>query len=533
MMRHNALTDPFIRTRMPSGTTRRLTLPHVCAALADDDVATFPALRPHQAPAWHAFLVQIAAMGMIRTKMTKLPADIESWTRLLRVLTPDWECDEPWCLVTPTDRPALLQAPLPDADPAAPEQILKTRESTPDGIDMLVTAKHHELKTARMHKAQSDDWLFALVSLQTQEGVMGAAGGNYGVARMNTGYGSRAYVRLRAPNASAGACFRRDLEVLTQSGKELSRAGALRGMATGPTTPLLWTEPWDGGKGSGLKPEHMHPLTVEICRRVRLFEDTNGLHARRTGSAARRVAAEHLHGNLGDPWTPIASNEDPPVSLSVSASGFHYQRAAELLFGIGTKGWSLPLLARAHGHEAHTDMELTCAAIARGQGKTDGFHQRIVPVPAKATGLLAAPETDAATRMARRAAQRIKMAADVRTKCLRPALIVLVQKGPQKPDWNKPSNGPLTDPWTNRFDRQIDDCFFPELWKTIDLDADEAALAWGQVLAGNARTIFAESIEQMPHTADRNQLAAARGRNLLEGALRKQLPRRDTKDNAA
>ena len=36
---------------------------------------------------------------------------------------------------------------------------------------------------------EPDDWLMALVSLQTQEGVMGA--GKYGVARMNSGYGSR------------------------------------------------------------------------------------------------------------------------------------------------------------------------------------------------------------------------------------------------------------------------------------------------------------------------------------------------------
>ena len=202
--RHNALTDPFIRTRASSGSTDHLTLPGICAAFAADSVASFPALRPHQEPAWHAFLVQIAAMALMRAGATTCPIDSAAWTRLLRGLTPDWEHDEPWCLVTPVDRPALLQPPIPDADPASPEGALAKRETNPDGLDMLPLSKHHELKAARMHRGQPDDWLFALLSLQTQEGVMGAAGGNYGIARMNKGYGSRAYVGLRRPDASAG-----------------------------------------------------------------------------------------------------------------------------------------------------------------------------------------------------------------------------------------------------------------------------------------------------------------------------------------
>ena len=58
-----------------------------------------------------------------------------------------------------------------------------------DALDMLVTSKNHDLKAARIHHAHADDWLFALISLQTQEGFLGS--GNYGVSRMNGGFASR------------------------------------------------------------------------------------------------------------------------------------------------------------------------------------------------------------------------------------------------------------------------------------------------------------------------------------------------------
>ena len=63
-------------------------------------------------------------------------------------------------------------------------------ETTPDSIDMLATAKNHDLKASRVSAAESDAWLFALMTLQTCEGWGGAT--NYGISRMNSGSGSYA-----------------------------------------------------------------------------------------------------------------------------------------------------------------------------------------------------------------------------------------------------------------------------------------------------------------------------------------------------
>ena len=75
----------------------------------------------------------------------------------------------PWCLVAPPDRPALLQPPIPDG-----LATLKNSIATPDALDMLVASRNHDLKGAVMARALPDDWLFALVSLQTMEGFLGA-----------------------------------------------------------------------------------------------------------------------------------------------------------------------------------------------------------------------------------------------------------------------------------------------------------------------------------------------------------------------
>src|SRR6266481_7133165 len=41
----------------------KVSLPGVLALLARDEVEGFAALRPHQTPAWHMFLVQLAALA--------------------------------------------------------------------------------------------------------------------------------------------------------------------------------------------------------------------------------------------------------------------------------------------------------------------------------------------------------------------------------------------------------------------------------------------------------------------------------------
>ena len=516
-MEYNLIEEPIIRVEQASGAQDALTLPQVYGALAADQIAHYPALRPHQVFAWHTFLVQVAAMGLEVLEWNEPPGDDElAWTKVLRALTPDWPNDEPWSLVAPPEHPALLQAPIPKADLPKYKKEFKNEVSAPDALDMLVTAKNHDLKGSRMAHSYPDDWLFALVSLQTQEGVMGK--GKYGIARMNGGYGSRSYIALRSADSSVGTAFWRDLTIVVEERDALWDAAQTHGLATQQAVPLLWAESWSAGD-QPLPLSRLHPLFVEVCRRVRLESRDGRLFARTAGSKYARVAAGHLKGDLGDPWTPIELS-DPPKSLSITSEGFSYRRLSELIFGSTGRTYRLPVLAEPSGRERTASIQLVAASIARGQGKTEGFHSRVVDIPPKAVSLLA----DDKQGMAQRAQERVRRAGDAQGKCLRSALIVLLQKGPADPEWKKPSNASLTEPWLVHFDRRVDQCFFPELWRSLDMDEEESSHAWENVLADIARETLEAASEAAPRLDERRIIAQARARNMLEGALSKHLP---------
>ena len=137
----NLLEDRLIRT--DSG---ELTLPETLAELCADTIRAFPGLRHHQAPVWHAFLVQLAALALEAAGSAELPGDAAGWRWALRCLTPDWPEDEPWRLVTSADRPAFFQPPVPGGDLAP----FKRRVDAPDALDVLVTSKNHDVKAERI-----------------------------------------------------------------------------------------------------------------------------------------------------------------------------------------------------------------------------------------------------------------------------------------------------------------------------------------------------------------------------------------------
>lgn len=165
-MTHNLLVDPLIHTNGGA-----LTLPGLFAAMTRGEVTDFPALRPHQRPAWHMFLVQLAVLAR-SGQDDPLPEEEATWHEKLRRLTTEFEDDAPWHLVGEDDgTPAFLQPPDPGG-------VKWSEVATPDALDMLITSRNHDLKREIAHDATPQDWLFALVSLQTMEGFGGA--GNYG-----------------------------------------------------------------------------------------------------------------------------------------------------------------------------------------------------------------------------------------------------------------------------------------------------------------------------------------------------------------
>ena len=450
----NILTEPLIDITMPHG-LRSASLTEVYAALMADEVEAFPALRPHQRHAWHAFLVQLGAMAMHRAGVTEPPEDAPGWLRLIRGLTPDWLDDEPWQLVLEDiTKPAFMQ---PSASSPDREQEYKGVVATPDELDMLVTSKNHDLKAAIASEAGADDWIFALVTLQTTEGYGGRY--NYGISRMPSGYGNRPAFSI-TPSARPGGHVRRDIDALLQYRQAILEEYPVVDDGIG----LLWVKPWDGTKAETLLINQMEPFYIEVCRRIRLRQTTGRLNAIRANSLDRRIA--DAKGLTGDPWAPTgkSSNQRDTPPAFLGPRKFGYERIVDGLF---SQNWTEPWLLRLtqHDRDAGGGMQLVARGMVRGEGGTSGYHERVIPLkPTIAEIFGRGGNRDDIGDIAR---ERIADIGKVKT-ILRHSIATFAAHGESSD--TSPEQRARANPWSDRLDEIINAGFFDALQEEAEED---------------------------------------------------------------
>ncbi|MYC31764.1 MAG: type I-E CRISPR-associated protein Cse1/CasA [Chloroflexi bacterium] len=507
---YNIIAEPLIRINTTSD-SRYVSLPELYAGLMAGDVEAFPALRPHQRHAWHAFLVQLGAMAMHWAGACEPPTDAEEWAGLIRGLTPEWPDDEPWQLVVDDiTKPVFMQPPTSSQER---EKDYKSQVESADGLDMLVTSKNHDLKASVVSQASVDDWIFALVTLQTMEGFGGA--GNYGISRMNGGLGSRPAFSM-APTGGIGAHVKRDIRALLDNYPAAD--GGHR---------LLWLLPWDGTASERLLPNQLAPHYIEVCRRVRLRSDTDGrLYAVRTSSKAARIEGKDLKGRTGDPWTPHNPNRDG-LPLTLSRGGFNYKRVTEYLFD-----WQKPDLLKATPDEQRSNdpdemMQLVARVMVRGQGKTEGYYERVIPIRSKKAlrGMMRRPGSDSTEDLGDLAQERIKEIGIVQG-ILRHAIATFLARG--EPRETSPEQRALANPWANRLDEIVDADFFDALQVEFEHN-DRAARARARNewlmngkdgVVDHARNIFDEAVDSLPCPAVHRYRSRENAEGLFEGRLR-------------
>ena len=495
------LDKPVIRWRESvTGRLTRGSLPELMAEMANDRVRDFPGLRAHQRHPWHAFLVQLAAIALHRDGATQPFLDATAWRRALLALTPDAPEGAAWCLVSPADRSALLQAPVPHERPMDWKNQLRAA----DQLDMLVTSKNHDLKGARARHAEPDDWLFALVSLQTQEGFLGA--GNYGISRMNGGFASRPGVGV----AAFGLWGRRWLDDTERLLSQRDRVVSTQGFAPEGGTALLWTVAWDGTTSLALST--LDPHYIEICRRVRLMISEGTITAAVIGSKVVRVAAKDRNGITGDAWTPVETAE--AKALTVSGTGFEYKLMSDLLIG---ERFTQGAAWRMDSWPPEVALEVIAQATVRGQGKTEGYHERRVPVSPKMRRLLGGPQRAAVAEIAK---QRIAAIAALR-KLLWSALVLLFANGDgdDRNDTISDRAGRFARP----FEQQEDSRFFDDLAQEAEAgDGERAAMrmAWMIGLVARADAVLNGAFNAGPRSAMQRYKAQSAALSRFHGGLR-------------
>jgi len=499
----NLLTEPLIRTQLRAGPTA-LTLPGVLAAAAvGDHIVSFPALRAHQRHAWHAFLVQIGALALLGGGEVSLPIEEEAWTALLRRLTDGHDDDTSWSLIAPPDRPALLQPPALSGTAGW------EKRSTPDKIDMLITARNHDVKQAIMVDARPDDWLFALVTLQTMEGYGGRD--TYGISRMNGGSSSRPCVGVM-PGGGPGAHVRRDLRALTGIKK---RTGGGSDFADRDGLALTWLEPWDGQTSLGRR--QLDLLYVDVCRRIRLVADGPRLHALTTTSKTRRIA-EVPGGVTGDPWAPLKPDKDTVKNLTVSVESFGYRSIVELMLAGSTER---SVLQDVLPDDDPTGLSLIIRGLVRGNSKTDGYHERRVPLSRVTNRGFGRTLSDQDASVAR---ARVELVGEMAS-ALRAAILLLLANGPEVAP--KPSEAAKAKaaPFVRRLESRIDQAFFPDLWSELEQAGEvprrQARVAWARWMLEQAEAVLAEAERSTPRSSSLRLRAKVRAQAALHGLARR------------
>ena len=498
-MKHSLLDDPLFRVRLSNESVQGHSLPQILHRLAQDNVLSFEALQAHQQQAWHSFLVQLAAMAVAREAGGTMPPDARGWREVLVGLAGD--DDAAWHLVVPdVSRSAFLQSPVPTE--TLDEAGYKADVPTPDQLDVLITSKSHDVKARRIRHPQPEHWIYALVTLQTMEGFLGR--GNYGIVRMNGGFGNRPLVGL-ANGLSWGARFRRDVDVLRSERENLSDRYTLDGPA------LLWIEPWDGAKDSAIPLEDCDPYFLEICRRVRFRQENGSLVCWRANTKGQRVdAPDSLNGDTGDPWTPIEKSGGK--ALTLPGEGYTYDRLQDIVFeGEYARPPALQFRDSDEGH-----VYLVARALVRGQGKTEGLHHRIVPVPASTSSWLR--EKSRREQLAQHARDRVELVQETQRSVLYPAIGTLLGGG----DTDAIEFGDVA-PWLDAFDRTVDARFFESLWASVEMSDREALQQWQSLLWEEAQTQFEDAEDHAPSSSARYWRARSSARSIFHGAARNTL----------
>jgi CRISPR system Cascade subunit CasA len=274
----------------------------------------------------------------------------------------------------------------------------------------------------------------------------------------------------------------------------------------------LWLEPWDGV--TAIPFEQLHPHYIEICRRIRLGLAHGQVTCRAAGSASPRIrGAAELKGNTGDPWMPVGADGK---GLSLSADGFSYRKLAELLH---PAKFQLPILAKAGGNEPQEDLVWVARSICRGQGKTEGYHERRIPLSRKALATLATRQETVAD-----IAESHVMALNELRLAFRAALCSMTEGTPGKAATDKVTPARFAEPWLARLEREAEEDFFEDLWDEAGAEETERSrilIEWLKRQRLRGQQLLIEAAGSMPQPVTRRYKALAQAQIAFRGKLAK------------
>jgi len=453
----------------------RCTLPGLLERLSLGFEGNLTHLAVYQQHAVYSFLVQLAAIALFRAGQTDPFLTEENWRNaLVRLLPKTYQetCD-PFCLIVKDLKaPGFMQPPVPEGNVDG----WKTH-ACPDSLDVLVTSKNHDVKMARVSRASVDHWIYALISDQTMQGFKGQ--GHYGIARMNSGTGTRSCMTFAAGPTFVER-FRRDVKILLENRAAIVMEHGYD--TSGKGLALTWLKPWNGYDQLHFK--ELDPFFIESCARIRMEIEGKSLVARKIHVKRAHIDAEETRGNVGDPWTPTRIKDG--AALTVERSGFFYDTVVDLLL---SEDYQRPITAVYRPEDGRTPI-VFFQALARTQGKTLGMHTRAISL---GSNQLAYSLSDPVARadLYERAKAMIETAATVKKCILKPSVLFFVQATPDKIDFKDSRDDALM----REFDDSVDAVFFDHLFAEA---TPPDPLRWTYLLLDLAYSLFQKATQSLP-----------------------------------
>lgn len=509
---NDLLVDPLFSVETFSG-IRHLSLPGLLAALGEDQVLSYPALRRHQQDPFHVFLCQLATASLARAGETS-PVQPETFWREALLGLADGQSSAWQLVVDDPMLPAFMQPPSPSKTDFA--DAFKPKAATPDELDVLATAKDHDVKIARVNPAVEELWTYALITLQTTAGFFGQ--GNYGIIRMNGGFASRSIVSLVSDPAPSSR-FREETSVALSCRAEMLGT-AFNYQSNGVV--LTWLKQWNRQQ-SLYTLSVLDPMFIESARPIRLGNTETGFTAKGASSKSAQIARpDKDNGDTGDPWTVInlADKKKGVSALTLSANGFTPEKLTDILF---ENGFRLTPLQQTRPTPELSPVVLCASVLVRGQGTTDGYHAVQIPIPRRARLALFSVGSEKES-LGKLAKELLRDAGDIERSCLKTALFALCEAGPQgMPDFNAREIGKWVNSLAADFALAWQDNYFPLLWRGADPGADHRALRgeWVRGLAVRARDTLRRAEQRAPIPSSRKLRAAVRAQSLLEAMFHK------------
>jgi len=457
-----------------------VSLPELLARLTAQKHLNYRRLRRHQQAPLHNFLVQIAAM--VVTERKSLPTNAAEWKKALIELVDGDE--DGYELIRAPDQPAFLQSVTTD---------YKDWKSiySADDQGIAVTSKQFDQKTGSANTA--NDWAFMLIE-HTFQGFSGR--GNYGVSRMNGGFGSRPSV-AHIPSLNTGERFVRDVNLAAKNRDELIKLGYKKRDGIKFTHLQSWKRAFTRSE--------LDPFFIEDCRRMRLFKNEDKIFARISGTNFSRVSDES-NGVVGDLWIPIDNTSDAPKAFTASVAGFSYRKTVDLL---NQEKYDRSIAQDVDSDEDIEEYFFHGQVLTRGQGKTDGYHERLMRLP----------NGDMPQAVSQEADKRVSLVATFQNKVLRPALLALDQNGPNDVDFKSEPSKKRVARYIAQHESAVDSRFFEHLFRyaqTTEKTPERSRFRDFVLSAGEE--ILEHAIDSSPFSSSRRYRAIAKAQSIFWGS---------------